>query len=165
MAKTYELSPAQTAGIVALWDFSRGQSVRLGELAKVVFTPEVMADATAYKVCREKLTLHGATVDGLSLESARTKVYRMLAYAGIDAPGKNAGAANGKASATDAKAKEVEAIVAQGFKASIKAIEAALAAKDYSKARKIIDAMQAADKAAGKAVETTEPAADTQAAA
>ncbi len=150
----FELSASQLEAAHAIVDLGLNQDVQLKALTLTLFTPEVVADKAAYNAARNAMQTHAIVTRGMQPDSARTFVYRLLQRAEVEAPGKNAGAANGKAAETSAKTAEVEAIAAQGLKAAIKAIEVALTVKDYSKARKIVDALQAADKAAGKAVET-----------
>lgn len=138
----------KTAAYEAVWKMDDSQRAQAKALLTAIFTPEVLADPKAYKAEREALQLHGVNSRGLSLDSARTRVYRLLERADIVAPGKNAGANNGKAAETSAKETEANAIVAQGEAAIIKALTACITARprEISKARKILDAVQAADK-------------------
>lgn len=156
--KTVTLTVEESKAIAALFTFTDKVTEKAAALAAVIFTADVMADTTgkAYRDARGKCQLWLIQTRALAVESARTEVYRVLNFCGIKAPGKNAGKANGKAEEKTAKEVEASAIVAQGEAAIITALTVALKAHDFSKMRKIVDAAQAAHKAATVAAEPTE---------
>lgn len=147
----YTLNQAQREAASSIVNLGLSQDEQLRRVVVTLFTPEVLADKTAYTACRNELQTVAITERQMTPDSARTFVYRLLQRADISAPGKNAGADNGKAKASEAKEQEAAAIVAQGETAIIAALAVALKAADFSKMRKIVDAAQAAHKAATEA--------------
>jgi D-serine deaminase-like pyridoxal phosphate-dependent protein len=134
--------------IASIFTLAEKQDAQLRAIVAKLFTPEVLVDKKAYKANRDAMQVFAIENRKMAPDSARTYVYRLLQRAGVEAPGKNAGDANGKAKAGDAKQAEAEAIVAVGQANTEKHLLIAFRAKDWSGVRRIVDAAQAADKAA-----------------
>jgi hypothetical protein len=118
----------------------------IGQAVRRSFTPEVLADKAQYVAMRNQWQLLAIESGKMTPDSARTKVYRWLKVAEVEAPGANAGVNNGNAGTQSAKEAEADAIVAVGAANAEKALLEAVRGEDWSKARRIIDAMQKASK-------------------
>lgn len=91
----YILSQEQLKKAHSIVDFAVKQDDALKAKVRELFTPEVLGNKAFYNAARNEMEAHAVKSRNMAPQSARTFVYRLLARADIQAPGKNAGTANG----------------------------------------------------------------------
>ena len=136
----YTLSQAQLKQAHSIVDFAVKQDDALKAKVRELFTPEVLGNKAFYNAARNEMEAHAVKSRNMTPQSARTFVYRLLARADIQAPGKNAGAANGNS------AERAEAV-----DTSEAALLAAYRNGDWKLCRAIIRTAESAKATAAKA--------------